>query len=101
MMFSVRAFLESASHDHLSISAYFHYGKTLQLLQARLRESDTTSAICDATIMVVVTLASIAELTGDLATVKNHVQGLEKIVNLRGGVRALTTHNNLQVKVCR
>ena len=51
--------------------------------------------------MVVITLAQAAELIGDLAAVENHVKGLEKIVSLRGGVRALTTHNNLQVKVCR
>jgi hypothetical protein len=101
MMFSVRAFLESASHDQLSRSACFHYARTLQLLQARLNEFDKTSAISDATIMVVVTLAMAAELTGDFATVANHIKGLEKIVSLRGGVRALTTHNNMQVKVCR
>jgi hypothetical protein len=51
--------------------------------------------------MVVVTLAAVAELTGDFATVASHIKGLEKIVSLRGGVRALTTHNNIQVKVCR
>lgn len=101
MMFSVRAFLESASHDQLSRPACFHYAQTLHLLQARLNEFDKTSSISDATIMVVVTLAAAAELTGDFATVANHIKGLEKIVSLRGGVRALTTHNNIQVKVCR
>lgn len=101
MMFSVRAFLESASHDQLSRTAYFHYGQTLQHLQARLNEYDNKSAISDATIMVVVTLAAAAELTGDLATVRNHIKGLEKIISLRGGVRALNIHTNMQVKVCR
>lgn len=101
MMFSVRAFVESTPHDQLSAIAYFHYGQTLQLLQARLNEFDQTPAISDSTIMVVITLAQIAELTGDLAAVANHVKGLMKIVSLRGGVRALNTHNNLQVKVCR
>ena len=100
-MFSVRAFVENALHDQLSSLAYFHYGQTLQLLQARLNESDQTSAIADSTIMVVVTLAQAAELTGDFAAVGNHINGLEKIVSLRGGVRALNTHNNIQVKVCR
>ena len=101
LMFSVRAFLESATHDQLSRSAYFHYIQTLQLLQVRLNEVDKTSAISDATIMVVVTLAAVAELTGDFAAVATHIDGLQKIVNLRGGVRALNTHNNIQVKVCR
>ena len=101
MMFAVRAFIESALHDQLSTLAYFHYGQTLQLLQARLNESDQTRAISDSTIMVVITLAQAAELTGDFAAVANHVKGMNRIVCLRGGVRALNTHNNLQVKVCR
>ena len=101
MMFSVRAFLEGALHDRLSKSASFHYGQTLRLLQARLNQFDHTSAISDSTIMVVITLAQAAELTRDFAAVANHVKGLVKIVSLRGGVRALNTHNNMQVKVCR
>lgn len=51
--------------------------------------------------MVVITLATAAELTGDFAAVTNHIKGLDKIVTLRGGVRTLNTHNNMQVKVCR
>src|SRR5277367_420755 len=101
MLFSVRAFVESALHNQLSRLACFHYAQTLQLLQARLNESDQTSAISDSTIMVVITLATAAELTEDFAAVANHFKGLEKIVSLRGGVRALNTNNNIQVKVCR
>lgn len=101
MMFSVRAFLEGSSHDRLGPLACFHYAQTLHLLQARLDDVDKTFALSDATIMVVVTLAAAAELTGDFAAVENHIAGLEKIVSLRGGVRALTTYNNLHVKVCR
>lgn len=101
MMFLVRAFLERGLHDQLSKVAYFHHGQTLQILQARLNELDYTPAISDATIMVVITLAQVAELTGDLTAVASHVRGLVKMVGLRGGVRALNTHNNLQIKVCR
>lgn len=101
MMFSVRAFLDRASHDQQSRLASYHYAQTLQLLQARLYEFDQTSAISDSTIMVVITLAMAAEVTEDFEAVANHIKGLEKIVNLRGGIRALNTHNNLQVKVCR
>ena len=106
MLFSVRAYIESALDNQLSRRARFHYAQTLQILQARLNEFDQTSvisdsAICDSTIMVVITLAATAELTEDFVAVTNHIKGLEKIVNLRGGVRALNTHNNIQVKVCR
>ena len=103
MMFLVRAFVEGALHKRLSRLACFHYGQALQLLQARLNEYefDHESAVSDSTIMVVITLATAAELTEDYATVANHIQGLEKIITLRGGVRALNAHNNIQVKVCR
>lgn len=101
LMFSVRTFVDGISNKEPSRLARYHYGQTLQLLQARLYEFDQTSAISDATIMVVITLAGAAELIGDLEAATSHIKGLEKIVNLRGGVRALNTHNNLQVKVCR
>ena len=101
MMFCVRAFVESTVHEQLSNPACFHYGQTLQLLQARLNEFSHTLAISDSTIMVIITLMQAAELTGDFAALENHVNGLRKIVSLRGGVHALNTHNNLQVKVCR
>jgi hypothetical protein len=100
-MFLVRAFAEGALHDQISRLACFHYAQTLQRLQARLNEFDQTLATSDATIMVVFFLASAAELTKDFAAVANHINGLDKIVSLRGGVRALTAHNNIQVKVCR
>jgi hypothetical protein len=104
MMFSLRAFVErdeSASHDQLSRLARFHYAQTLQLLQTRLDEFDKTSAISDTTIMTVITLAMAAEVMQDFAAVETHLKGLGKIVSLRGGVRALNTYNNMQVKVCR
>jgi hypothetical protein len=101
MMFSLRACIERTSQNQLSHLACFHYAQTVQLLQTRLNEVDRTSAISDATIMVVVTLATVAGLTEDFTAVENHIKGLEKIISLRGGVRSLNTHNNIQIKVCR
>ena len=100
-MFSVQAFVDGGLHNQSSTLACFHYGQTLQLLQARLNELDQIPAISDSTIMVVITLAHAAELKRDLTAVANHVKGLSRMVSLRGGVRALNTHNNMQVKVCR
>lgn len=101
MMFSVRAFTDGAQPNQLSSCARLHLAKTLQMLQARLHDSDQSFAISDGTIIVVFFLASAAELMGDFAAVENHIRGLEKIINLRGGVWALNVHNNLHVKVCR
>lgn len=101
MMFSVRAFLEGTSHNQLSRRACFHYGQCLQLLRARLDDVDRSAAMSDTTLMVVTTLAAVAELMGDMEAMANHIKGLKAIVSLRGGMRALNTYNNTQVKVCR
>ena len=105
MMFSVRAFVDKASNgDQISRQAAFHYAQTLQLLQARLNafeQGRQDIVLCDSTIMVINTLAEAAELTGDFAAAENHIDGLLKIVSLKGGVGSLNTHNNIQVKVCR
>ena len=104
-MFSVRAFVDRASHDdQISRLAAFHHARTLQLLQARLNafeQGQQDIVFRDSTIMVISTLAEAAELTGDFPAAKNHLDGLLKIVSLRGGVGSLNTHNNMQVKVCR
>jgi hypothetical protein len=101
IVFAIEAFSDKFSHKKLGSTARFHLVKTLQHLQARLYEFDKTLAISDSTIMVVVLLASTAELMDDLRAAENHIQGLEKIVNLRGGVWALNIHTNMHVKVCR
>ena len=102
MMFSLRAFVDSTSHNQPSLPTCYHYAQTLQLLQSCLNEFDQTSSISDPTIMVVVTLATAAEISGEFLDLESHIKGLEKMVSLRGGVRALNTNdNNLHIKVCR
>lgn len=100
-MFSLRVWEGKAIHGQLNRLACFHYDQTLRLLQARLFDYDQTSAVSDSTIMVVIMLATIAELMDEKATVENHIRGLEKIVKLRGGLGGLNTHRNMPVKVCR
>jgi hypothetical protein len=101
MLFSVEVFTDTFSHKSLGQTARFHFGKTLQLLQARLDEFDKTLAISDSTIMIIVFLATAAEIMEDLRAVENHVKGLERIVDMRGGVQRLNIDTNMHVKVCR
>jgi hypothetical protein len=105
MMFSVHAFVNNATcSGQLSRLAAFHYDQTVQLLQARINafEHGLRDAIFgDSTLMVIITLAMAAQLAGDSVAAQNHVDGLLKIVTLRGGLRSLNTHTNVQVKVCR
>ncbi|KAJ9620307.1 uncharacterized protein PV06_00641 [Exophiala oligosperma] len=105
MMFSVRAFVDGMSNSNrTSPLAAFHYDQTLRLLQARIDafERGLCDEVCrDSTIMVIITLATAAEIGNDLTTARIHLDGLRRIVNLRGGLRQLDTHTNVQVKVCR
>jgi hypothetical protein len=85
--------------DALSPTALFHEGKTLQLLQDRI--NDPQLAIRDTTIAVVVTLVMVSALVGHVSVVKKHMQGLNQIITLRGGMRELEKNAQLQIKVCR
>lgn len=105
MMFALRAYIDQSSQGGgINRLAAFHYSQTLQHLQARINAFERAKhdfIFDDSTIMVVINLAMAAELEGDLTAVRTHVDGLLKMVSLRGGLRSLTMHNNLQVKVCR
>ncbi|RQM05919.1 hypothetical protein DH86_00002579, partial [Scytalidium sp. 3C] len=105
MMFSLRAFVDGPSNEiQLSRAAAFHHAQTLRLLQARLNDfaqGQRDIVLGDSTLMVIIFLSLAAELMGNFQAAENHVSGLLKIVNLRGGVASLGTNNNVQVKVCR
>lgn len=66
---------------------HFHQG--VQILRTRLSQEDEVSKISDATISVVLTLAISAHLGGDHVTAKKHMEGIRRMVGLRGGVAAL------------
>lgn len=105
MMYSVRAFLDTSQHDkESSLRARFHFDQTLRLLQSRIdtfRCCQQHSVLNDPTIMTIITLINAAEIIGDYNIAQNHLNGLLEIVNIRGGIGALNTYNNLHVKVCR
>ena len=104
-MYGLRGFIDRPQHNGENKRlAAFHYSQALQHLQARINafEKDTSGFVFDdSTIMGVINLAMAAEIEGDLTTVQTHVDGLLKMVSLRGGLKSLSMHNNLQVKVCR
>lgn len=72
--------------------------KMLPLVQARIEESG--SSITDSTISAVLALATAADISGDIMSLKKHVRGLSSLVKIRGGVSKLP-HSELQIKCCR
>ncbi|KAK3684052.1 putative necrosis-inducing factor-domain-containing protein [Podospora appendiculata] len=59
------------------------------------------TAVSDATIAIIMTLCMVADAMGDPEAAKKHINGLHKIVTLRGGLGALRHNYTLQLKVCR
>lgn len=94
-----QAYFDWLQGDTLSRTALFHEAKTLQLLQRKI--NDPVLAVHDTTIAVVVTLVMVSALVGHVSLVKKHMQGLNQIITLRGGVRELEKNAQLQIKVCR
>lgn len=70
-------------------SAMCHLSQTFRLINERLSGND---AVSDATIAVVVILAQHERLRGHHREGLVHIGGLERMVQLRGGVRALSRY---------
>ena len=66
--------------------AMLHFKKGLRLLRERLMGEDNEIKISDSTISVVLKLASAALFEGDYQTSKYHMEGLRRMVGLRGGL---------------
>lgn len=101
LLFSTGVLETTISQAGISQRACFHYSQTLRLLQARLNDPKQAHATSDATIMVVLFLASMAHVANEHTTAAIHIKGMEKMLRLRGGLQSLGSHHNMQVKVCR
>lgn len=101
-LFSVEAYLEACLQKTQGPLAHFYFQKTIRLLQDRLDRPDDPQTISDPTIMVVSVLGLTTEVTGDYMAAKKHMEGLRRMVDLRGGLEMLRFDNaRLPAKVCR
>ncbi|KAK8057615.1 hypothetical protein PG996_011552 [Apiospora saccharicola] len=78
-----------------------HHQRGLQLLRQKLLGDDEEERISDATVSAVLKLASASHFDGDVATSKQHIQGLRKMVDLRGGLDAFNHHPRLRTEMLR
>jgi hypothetical protein len=100
VVFTSQSYLDGArGKTALGQLAAKHLAKTLVLLQQRLQ--DESLATSESTIGTVVALVLIADAVGDMETAVKHLDGLCRIIELRGGVSSLSHAIQLQVKVCR
>lgn len=73
--------------------------KSLGLLRGRLTSGPDMAS--DTTIMTVVILALAAEVFEKGETLKHHLNGLQRMIGLRGGLNAVAGVHELPTKVCR
>lgn len=88
MAFAVQGFIDRVlrRQGNLNPVAILHFQKGLRLLRERLLGDDDQTKISDSTMSVVLKLASVAQFDGDYETSKQHMEGLRKMVDLRGGL---------------
>ncbi|KAI1771129.1 hypothetical protein F4818DRAFT_213531 [Hypoxylon cercidicola] len=81
--------------------ALHHFLKALQLLRERIARDDDHVTLSDTTLAAVMAFTGHALLTGDYRLAMNHVQGLHKIVGLRGGVVTFQSNPKLLIEILR
>ncbi|KAM5342165.1 hypothetical protein ACJ41O_015196 [Fusarium nematophilum] len=99
ILFTAQSFQDFLLGRPSSRIAQFHLGETLKYLQQSL--NDESESIALATMGVVTTLASAASVLGDLETVGKHMDGLGRIVELRGGVGSIESGSLIEHKAQR
>ena len=99
VIFTAQAFYERSVGLAYGGIALFHLSKTLRYVQASL--DNGCEATSDDTMVVVTSLAMAAMLLGELETAGKHMDGLARIVELRGGFKALGTAAIIEHKARR
>ncbi|KAK6822722.1 hypothetical protein PG989_001610 [Apiospora arundinis] len=93
--------LRRLPEQNVNRAAALHHQRGLQLLRQKLLGNDDEEKISDATVSVVLKLATAAHFDGDIATSQQHMQGLRKMVDLRGGLSAFDDNPKLRVEMLR
>ncbi|KAH8658251.1 hypothetical protein BX600DRAFT_468862 [Xylariales sp. PMI_506] len=109
MLFTSQYYIDAMSrskanrqfHPSNQPRAWPHFLKTLSLLRERLENGSDRERISDSTTSVVMGLAGHAMLMDDFKAAQHHLDGLFKIVNLRGGPAALRTDAKLLIEIIK
>ena len=78
-----------------------HYLKTIRLLRNRLENDSDQVRLSNTTAAAVLSLACHAHIAGDSKSAKHHLDGLRRIVNLRGGIATFRENSKLLVEILR
>lgn len=106
LVYSTQIYLDRIMRDYSPSSppnrqdGNVHGTKTLTLLRERLAEP-AGMATSDTTVSVVVSFVTIAAVVGDREVAGRHMEGLARIVELRGGLGTLRGSPQTLIKVYR
>ncbi|KAI8665190.1 hypothetical protein NCS56_00954200 [Fusarium sp. Ph1] len=99
LLFTVSSFHDIAAGRTTQPRTNYHVFKAIRLLNERLADSEM--ALADSTVAVVMSMAMLCEIAGDVQAARAHTDGLKRIVELRGGIGSFSHAQQLQVKICR
>ncbi|KAK3375797.1 hypothetical protein B0T24DRAFT_664915 [Lasiosphaeria ovina] len=78
-----------------------HYTRAIEILRQRFAHDDDPAQLSFTTVAAVMGLAGHAFVTGDIKSARNHMEGLYRIVRLRGGVSGFAGATKLVVEILR
>ncbi|KAE8441443.1 hypothetical protein EG329_004936 [Mollisiaceae sp. DMI_Dod_QoI] len=100
VIWMTQAFRESAQGNGSGYPDRRPLLKTLRLLREKLSLMDERTQVPDETLFVVTNLAAHARVAGEDQSAMHHMEGIRKIVGLRGGISEIT-HPKLMVELLR
>ncbi|MCJ1431347.1 hypothetical protein MMC27_000698 [Xylographa pallens] len=87
--------------SHTSQRMLYHHHQALSLLREKLLDRLDDTQLSNNTLSVVLSFAGSAFWTGDLRFATNHIEGMRKIANLRGGLSTFKNNEKLLVEILR
>ena len=104
MIFSSQYYFDAVLPRNSSLTnrrSCSHYLETLKLLRERLAHGSSSAKLSYTTLAAVMSLAAHALWTGNLEFARHHVEGLRRIVSLRGGVNTFKVNPKLLMEIFR
>lgn len=104
VVFSCQAYLSLLSGQQTPTTMrreMAHYSDSLRLLRKRLSGQNEDYKICDSTVLVVLNFATHAYISGDYSSTKHHIEGLRRIVDMRGGIYAFSYNPKFMMELLK
>ncbi len=104
VVYSVQLYFSLGSNNQSSVVGHNvsqHFLEALRLLRERLSEECSALSIPDTTLMAVIALAQSALIHGRVDTSRDHVIGLRKIIEVRGGTGCFIDQPKILIETFR